>query len=257
MNDTLAALVRRHDPDRFLTTLFAPPARRDALLVLYAFNHELARAREVASEPPLALIRLQWWREVVEGAHRPHEVATPLSAAITAGTLDPALLLPLIEAREQEAYGDFETGQAFRAWVLSGAGGLAVAAAAALGAPDPEVCRPYGAAYGIAGVMRSSEALARQGRCLLPADILARQELVSEAFVADPSAAQAQRALRDVMALGIGLMTGAKRVPRVAVPAALPAVFARRDLRRWPVSSGPRRLGDRVAVTWAGMTGRL
>ena len=61
-------LVRRHDPDRFLTALFAPPEKRDALLTLYAFNHELARAREVASEPPLALIRLQWWREVVEGA---------------------------------------------------------------------------------------------------------------------------------------------------------------------------------------------
>ncbi|MGD0108468.1 MAG: squalene/phytoene synthase family protein [Rhodopila sp.] len=68
MNEAIAALVRRHDPDRFLTALFAPPERRHALLTLYAFNHELARAREVASEPALALIRLQWWREVVEGA---------------------------------------------------------------------------------------------------------------------------------------------------------------------------------------------
>ena len=82
--DAIAALVRRHDPDRFLTALFAPPDRRDALLTLYALNHELARAREVVSEPPLALIRLQWWREVVEGAPRRHEVASPLSAAIAA-----------------------------------------------------------------------------------------------------------------------------------------------------------------------------
>ena len=256
MNDTLAALVRRHDPDRFLATLFAPPARRDTLLILYAFNHELARAREVASEPPLALIRLQWWREVVEGARRPHVVATPLSDAIVAGALDPGLLLPLIEAREQEAYGDFATEQAFRAWMLAGAGGLAVAAAAALGAPDPEVCRAYGAAYGIAGVMRSSEALARQGRCLLPADILGRQQLVSEAFIADPAAASAQRALRNVMVIGMQLLAGAKPVPRVAVPAVLPAVLARRDFSRWPVAAGPRRLGDRVAVLWAGATGR-
>ncbi len=85
MQDTLAALLRQHDPDRFLTALFAPPERRDALLALYAFNHELARAREVASEPTLALIRLQWWREVVGGAVRHHAVATPLSAAIDAG----------------------------------------------------------------------------------------------------------------------------------------------------------------------------
>jgi phytoene/squalene synthetase len=64
MNTEIAKMVRRHDPDRFLTALFAPPDKRDALLTLYAFNHELARAREVASEPHMALIRLQWWREV-------------------------------------------------------------------------------------------------------------------------------------------------------------------------------------------------
>src|ERR1700674_205737 len=104
MNEAIAALVRRPYPARFLTALFASPGRRDAPLTLYAFNHELARAREVASEPPLALIRLQWWREVVEGEPKRHEVATPLSEAIAAGMLKPAELLPLIEARETEVY---------------------------------------------------------------------------------------------------------------------------------------------------------
>jgi phytoene synthase len=129
MNDAIAALVRRHDPDRFLTALFARPDRRNALLALYAFNHELARAREVASTPPLALIRLQWWREVVEGEMKRHEVATPLSAAIGAGLLVPDDLLSVIEARETEVYGDFETVSDWQAWLLMGAGGLAVAAA--------------------------------------------------------------------------------------------------------------------------------
>src|ERR1700744_5704619 len=109
MNQAIAALVHRYDPDRFLTALFAPPAKRDALLTLYAFNHELARAREVASEPPLALIRLQWWREVVEGEPKRHEVASPLSSLLAAGALDPADLLPIIAARETEAEGDFTT----------------------------------------------------------------------------------------------------------------------------------------------------
>src|SRR5271166_6483085 len=99
MNAAIAALVRRHDPDRFLTALFAPPEKRDALLTLYAFNHELARAREVVSEPPLALIRLQWWREVVEGADRRHEVAEPQRVAIQAGDLDRGDLLSLIAMR--------------------------------------------------------------------------------------------------------------------------------------------------------------
>ena len=155
MNEAIAALVRRHDPDRFLTALFAPPEKRDALLTLYAFNHELARAREAVSEPPLALIRLQWWREVVEGAHRRHEVAAPLLAAIDAGALDRGDLLRLIDAREAEAEPAFEDVADWRDYVFASAGGVAVAAGRLLGAPDPEVLRPLGAAYGIAGLLRS------------------------------------------------------------------------------------------------------
>ena len=103
VSDAIVALVRRADPDRFLTALFAPPAHRDALLTLYAFDHELARAREVASEPHLALIRLHWWREVVRGERRRHEVATPLAALLDTGRLTPDVLLPVIDAYETEA----------------------------------------------------------------------------------------------------------------------------------------------------------
>src|SRR5713101_9720914 len=83
----VAALVRRHDRDRFQTVLFAPAARREALFALYAFNYEIARVRESVSEPMLGQIRLQWWREVVAAAYagdppRQHVVAEPLAAVI-------------------------------------------------------------------------------------------------------------------------------------------------------------------------------
>jgi phytoene synthase len=255
MNEAIAALVRRHDPDRFLTALFAPASRRDPLLILYALNHELARAREVASEPPLALIRLQWWREVIEGAPRRHKVATPLSEAIAAGSLDPARLLPLVEARETEACETFETRTDWRAWLLAGAGGLAAAAAAALGAPDPEVFRPFGAAYGVAGLLRASATLAAQGRCLLPRDLLAEHNLSPEAFVQSASPAVAEAVATE----GQALLAQASRVtiPATAIAAALPAVLARRDLARWQSVAMPRGLGDRLAVTVAGLTGRI
>jgi 15-cis-phytoene synthase len=259
MNDAIAVLVRRHDPDRFLTALFAPPDRRDALLTLYAFNHELARAREVASEPPLALIRLQWWREVVEGEPKRHEVASPLAAAIMAGVLKPAHLLPIIEAREAEAYADFETLEDWRTWLLAGAGGLAVAAAFALGAPEPEMLRPFGAAYGVAGLARATGVLAAQGTCLLPRDLLARHDLSPEAFIHDPGAPPARTVLSEVMREGSALLADAGRVtvPRAAIAAALPAVLARRDLARWPAVAMPRRLEDRLAVVFAGISGRI
>lgn len=257
MNEAMAALVRRHDPDRFLTTLFAPAAQRDALLVLYAFNHELARAREVVSEPPLALIRLHWWREVVEGEQRRHEVASPLSEAIAAGALHAADLLALIDARDAEAYGDFETLADWRAWVLAGAGGLAVAAGRALGAPEPEVLRPYGAAYGISGLLRANGVLAARGRCLLPHDLLAGQGLTPEGFIHEPGAAAARVVLADVVREGRAMLEKAERVPRAAAAAALPAVLALRDFARWPDVAAPRRLSDRLAVVVAGSRGRI
>ena len=260
MPDAITQMVRRHDPDRFLTALFAPPDRRDALLVLYAFNHELARAPQVASESTLALIRLQWWREVIEGAPRRHEVATPLSDCIRTGRLHPARLLPLIEAREAEAYGSFTTQAEWQAWLLAGAGGLAVAAAAALDAPDPEPLRPFGAAYGVAALLHATPALAAQGRCLLPHDLLARHGLVPEGFVQEnPTSPAVQAVLQDVANVGRSLLAQAKRqsIPPAGRAAALPAVLARRDLARWPAVPGPRRLGDRLSVTWAGLTGRV
>jgi phytoene synthase len=240
MADTLAGFVRRHDPDRFLTALFAPAARREALFALYAFNHELARAREVASEPPLALIRLHWWREVVEGADRRHEVATPLRAAIEANALDPADLRALIDAREVEAEPGIPTVVAWLAYLRATAGGLAVAAGRLLGAPDPERLRDPGAAYGAAGVLRAAPALARHGRTLLPVELARRPD-------ASQLLAKEGLALADTSAL---------RLPRGAVAAALPVVLARRDLRRVGQPAGPRGLGDRLAVIAAGLRGR-
>jgi phytoene synthase len=259
MNDAIAALVRRHDPDRFLTALFAAPDRRDALFALYAFNHELARAREVASEPPLALIRLQWWREVVEGEAKRHEVATPLSEAIAVGQLLPLDLLPLVDAREAEVYGDFEIMQDWRTWLLMGAGGLAVAAARTLGAADPEPARLFGAAYGLAGVLRATSLLAAQRTCLLPRDVLARHGLSAEAFIDDPGSHAARAALTALVGEGQAILAQARRaaLPRAAVAAVLPAVLARRDLAQWPAVEIPRRLGDRFAVVLAGLTGRV
>lgn len=210
MNDAIASLVRRHDPDRFLTALFAPPDRRDALLTLYAFNHELARAREVASEPPLALIRLQWWREVVEGEPKRHEVATPLSQMIANGRLKSGDLLPLIEARETEVYQDFETTSGWRAWLLTGAGGLAVAAASALGSPTPHAFRAFGAAYGVAGLLRSTGALASHATCLLPRDLLGAHGLSPEALIDSPGSAEARAALDDVVREGRAMLTQAQ-----------------------------------------------
>ncbi len=252
-------IVRRHDPDRFLTALFAPAAKRGTLLVLYAFNHELARAREVASDPHIALIRLQWWREVVEGTAKRHEIAAPLAAALDAGELARDDLLALLDARETEADAAIPTLAEWRDYLRGTAGGLMVAAARLLGASEPEAVRPLGAAYGAAGVLRSVRALARSGRCLLPEDTLARHGLSPEAVTGAPGAAGLASVRKELAGEGRAMLRdGARaRVEKRAIASVLPAVLAARDLRRIEAASGPRGLGDRIAVMLAAARGRL
>jgi len=253
-------IVQRHDPDRFLTALFAPAARRETLFVLYAVNHELARAREAVSNPMLALIRLQWWREVAEGARRRHEVAGPLGEALDGGRLLAADIVGMIEGREAEA-GEIEDAGAFRSYVLAAYGGVAVAAGRARGLEDGaglDALRRLGAAYGVAGVLRSVPALARQERCLLPLDVLAQAGLGAADVIANPVDGR-MVPVRAALA-GIGremLATGrAGRLPPAGIAAALTAVLARRDLQR-PGRDGPRGVGDRLAVSVAALSGRV
>ncbi|MCA3454148.1 MAG: squalene/phytoene synthase family protein, partial [Rhodobacter sp.] len=92
-----AALVQRGDPDRFMAVMAAPVAARAPLLVLYAFNLEVARAPWVTQEAMIAEMRLQWWRDTVAamagpGPVRAHEVATPLAEVVRARRLPLAVI---------------------------------------------------------------------------------------------------------------------------------------------------------------------
>ncbi len=262
---TLGGFVRQHDPDRYLCALFAPAAKREALFALAAYNHELARAREAASQPLLALIRLQWWREVVEnaavgGPPRQHEVATPLHAAIADRLLDPDDLTAMANAREVETEESIPTASAFQAYLRGTAGGFAQAAGRLLGARGayPVALQYGGALYGLAGVLRSTAALARQGRCLLPEDALAEAGLTPHAVVADP--AVAAPVVARLAAEGLAGYQPIAGLPGAAVAAALPLVLARRDLKRLAAGEpvpATRGLWDKLAVTWAGLRGRV
>ena len=222
--------VRRADPDRFFCSLFAPAEKREALWLLYLFNHELARAREVASEPVLALIRLTWWQEVVDGADRKHELATPLRQALASGVFAPEDLSRLIDAREMEAEPEMPDLDAFMKYARGTAGLLARISGKLLGT-DCDAAESLGTAYGISGILRAAPFLAASGRSLLPVDGTPQSQLIETA-----------RALLR------------QKPPRNIMPAVLPAVFAKRDLGR---PYRPRGLGDRLAVIKAAITKRL
>src|SRR5262249_47651061 len=157
-----------------------------------------------------------------------HPVAEALHAAIEGGALARDDLLAMIDAREVEAEPGFATMQDWQAYLLLGcAGGVAGAAGRLLGASDAEALRPLAAAYGLAGLLRSVPAHARQGRCLLPHDRLAEHALTPEQLIAEPASAQALALIRQLAREGLSLLRRV-RLPRSAIAAALPAVLARR-----------------------------
>ena len=140
------------------------------------------------------------------------------------------------------------------------AGALAVAAGRALGAGSGVVAAADRSGHGLwrGRPVAQRAALARQGRCLLPEDVLAAHGLTVHEAMARPDAP----ALRAVLAELVGwgqerLRRGAGRLPRAVLAAGLVAVFARRDLRRLDAPAGPRGLGDRLAVLSAVLARRV
>lgn len=112
--------VRRADRDRFLCSLFAPEPARRGLLALLAFEHELARTPSVTSEPMLAEIRLEWWREAVgEAAGERKPRAQPIVEALTEIArrhgLSVEMFVGLIDAHAEEIEGALDVVRAGRA----------------------------------------------------------------------------------------------------------------------------------------------
>jgi len=164
-----AEIVRKGDPDRFLSVMAAPPDARAALFPIYAFNVEVSRAPWVTGEAMIAEMRLQWWRDVLDEIAtakpvRRHEVATPLAQVLDADGA--GLLDKLVQARRWDIYRDpFEDSDHFSEYLSATSGGLMWVAARAVGAkagkgPVQEV----GYASGLANWFKAIPQLETQGR---------------------------------------------------------------------------------------------
>ncbi len=73
--------ARSHVPDLYISALLAPPAARDDLVTLAAYLGEIARVPLTVSEPALAAIRLQWWRDAIETVEPGVQSGNPVADA--------------------------------------------------------------------------------------------------------------------------------------------------------------------------------
>ncbi|MBL4602857.1 MAG: squalene/phytoene synthase family protein [Emcibacteraceae bacterium] len=155
--------VKKYDYNRFLVTLFAPADVREDLFALFSFNHEVAKIREAVSEPMLGEIRLQWWREAIEGIvenkPRNHEVVLPLGTAFHKHGLKADMFLKVIEARTADLYDENpKTLADFENYLGATSGNLTKIAAYICGERDEHVLSlayDLGLVWGLIGTVRA------------------------------------------------------------------------------------------------------
>lgn len=235
--------VRRYDHDRFLTSLFAPAARREGLLALYAFNVEIAKTAEVVSEAMLGQIRLQWWREAIEalyaGAPPEHEVALALAGPLRDSGLTRGFFARLIDSREQDLDPapppNLDALERYAVESSSTLVWLALELLGARGEAADKAARHIGIAWSLTGLLRAVPFHARQRRLYLPADHLSTAgvdradifELRGSEQVSGVVMRLAKRAREHLEAA----RAERPKVARAAVPALLPGYLADRYLR--------------------------
>jgi phytoene synthase len=242
----LAASVRSADPDRYFAALFAPPPMRPLLFALYAFNHEVARVAETVREPMLGAIRLEWWRETVEGAAsgqpRNHDVARGLAALFEAKTPPLAGFEAIIAARSFDASAETFANLAALENHLDATGGGIMRLAAGILGGDAALVRPAALAYGLAGLLRSLPFHNARHKLYMPLDLLEAVGLTPEIFFTLDERDPRRGALVRQLALRardhfLAARNGPK--PRAALAAILPAalvpVYIKRLGREVPI----------------------
>jgi len=276
-SSSLTDSLRRHDRDRYLSALFVPAERRAAVVALYSFNYEIAKTREVVSEPLLGRIRLQWWREAIEEAYersaaRAHEVMTPLAAAIREHRLSRGHFDAMIEARELDLADEAPPSlAALEDYCEATSGRLQRLVLETLDVRDDdsaEAAREVGTAYALVGLIRATPFHARARRHHIPAEIAREVGLdpatLFELRPSPPLAAAVERLARRAHQHLARARSLRRRLAKAALPALLPARIASGYLRDIEAVGGnvfdprlPARAGRSVMrLAWGAVTGR-
>ena len=241
----LAGEARKHDPDRYLCALFAPAERRDAVLGLILFDHELARVPDIVSQPMAGYIRYQWWRDALDelGQGKPprqHPVVAELALTLERRWVGADALQALVDARElalEDVAG--EDLDALERYVASTSGALQALIYAALGGCEPreaDGAAAIGTGYGLTGIIRALAHGVRRPRPVLPEALLAEAGVTPRETGIASMSEGVGRAVAGILArVDAALARGRERAgrpPQELMAAFLPAALAGAHARR-------------------------
>lgn len=233
--ETMDDLVRRVDEDRWLAARFADAPARERLNALYAFVYEIARIPEAVREPALGAIRLQWWRDAVDGIYAgrvagDNETVTGFAGLVEWASLDRALVDALIDAREKDLEEQpFEQWPEFEAYVDNTAGAV-IRLAAKVCAPDLVQTRQHialfqnaGRVWGYAGLVRALPVWNERRRTFFPQRLLDHVKLSREALYSSETLHETSAACRAVLERAMSAHREVRRLAFIAPKEFFPA----------------------------------
>ncbi|MDV7338784.1 squalene/phytoene synthase family protein [Terasakiella sp. A23] len=182
--------IQKTDHDQFLCGLYASDDTRDAFYALQLFAIETTRIRDMVNEPQLGHMRIQWWRDLIDGvyadqeAHSENGTHREFIEAIRPKKIDKALFERYLNARsfdlEDQAHDDLP---ALMRYLEATGGSIAQMKANVLGADNLETAARIGTAQGLCDLMKTLPYQARTGRCKIPKSLLKKHDFTLKDFM--------------------------------------------------------------------------
>jgi phytoene synthase len=240
-----AELVRGADRDCYIATLFAPADRRSALHALYAFDLEVTRVRDAAREPLPGEIRLQWWRDVVNGERAGEASANPVAAAllevVARHRISVAKLDALLDAHRFDLYNEPMARLAdLETYACDTSAAIIALAAQILGSADAaavqQAADPAGIALTVTAALRAFPTHAARHQLYVPIELLSRFGAQPHDIFTGRSTPELNETFAELRSLARQHLRAVQQrmtiLPNTALPAFLPVALVRPTLDR-------------------------
>lgn len=188
LTNEVRQIARNWNFDSYLAATLAPTNVQGDLIALAAFVGDLERIRATVSEPALAQIRVQWWRDelqrIARDAMSDHPIGKTVLAAITRHDLPEGLLIGIADAiADQLSEPRFSDDHLLGVWITKRHAAPFELAMRCLGLSlDSRIVHQAGRACGFAALVKQ----ARAGVDLNDAFgiVLTEEELISRVMTA-------------------------------------------------------------------------
>lgn len=224
--------LRVTDIDRYLALLLMPEAVQADLATLLLFNAEIAAIRDRIREPLPGEIRLQWWREVLDGERageaEAHPLASRLLEMVARRGLPLSPLTGMCEARVFDLYDDPMPDRiSYEGYAGETASALLQLSAFLLdadaSAKTATASGHAGVAQAVAGHLMLLPISQARGQVFIPGDLLAATGLDRDSLLAGENKTAIEAAIRAFAGFGRDHLVKARKALRDVAPEVCPA----------------------------------